>query len=94
MILLQHFVCICCLTKYSHIQKLVFKDIMKHASTDGQITLDIIGKISYLDAFLHEVLRLHPSAACWYDVTRFVEKYEPALVESLPAADHMRRQYH
>jgi cytochrome P450 family 4 len=71
-----------CLTKYPHIQKLVFEDIMNHASTDGPITLDMIGKMIYFDAFIHEVLRLYPPVGV---IVRYLTRRTNLLGESLPA---------
>ena len=55
---------------------------MNHAPTDGSITLDMIGKMTYFDAFLKEVLRLHPHAGL---IRRDLSKRTNLLGESLPA---------
>ena len=57
-----------CLTKYPNVHKLVLEDILKHAPTHGQITLDSLEKMSYFEAFLYEVLRMYPP---WVKVTQF-----------------------
>jgi cytochrome P450 len=72
-----------CLTKYPLIQKLVFEEIMNHASKEGTITLDMIGKMVYFDAFMHEVLRLCPPVGM---IARVVTRRTNLLLgESLPA---------
>lgn len=71
-----------CLTQYPRIQKLVFEEITKHASTTGPITLDMIGKMTYFDAFLHEVLRLHPPVGV---ISRALSRTTNLLGEPLPA---------
>ena len=57
-----------CLCRYPEIQERVYQDIVKHAprtststteSRDGVIDLEIVEKMTYLDAFMKEVLRLH-----------------------------------
>ena len=71
-----------CLTKYPHIQKLVFEDILAHGPSDGPITVEDIAKMSYFDAFLHEVLRLYPPVGM---VVRDVARKTNLLGESIPA---------
>lgn len=71
-----------CITKYPHIQNLVYNDIMNHASTDGPITLDMIGNMTYFDAFLKEVLRFHPPVGL---ISRDLSRRANLLGESIPA---------
>jgi len=49
-----------CLIRYPHIQDRVVDDIKKNAPHAGTITLDLLDKMDYFDAFLNEVLRLYP----------------------------------
>jgi len=58
------------LCKYPDVQEKVYQDIKKHTCTDGSktnegnldITVRMIEKMTYLDAFMKEVLRLFPPA--------------------------------
>lgn len=76
------------LTKHPHIQKLVFKDIMDHTtSTDGPITLEMIKKMTYFDAFLHEVLRLHPPVGM---IARDLSRRTNLVGESIPAGTRIQ----
>ncbi|KAL7457871.1 hypothetical protein ACHAWC_011441 [Mediolabrus comicus] len=57
-------------------------DILAHGPSDGPITVEDIGKMSYFDAFLHEVLRLYPPVGM---VVRDVARKTNLLGESIPA---------
>ena len=50
------------LCKYPDVQEKVFQDIKNHApkGKDSVITMDMIEKMSYFDAFMKEVLRVYP----------------------------------
>ncbi|KAL7538392.1 hypothetical protein ACHAWF_006074 [Thalassiosira exigua] len=71
-----------CLTEYPHIQKLVFDDIMKHAPRNSSATLESLDNMTYVDAFLNEVLRLYPPVGM---IVRNTSKCVPLLGVDIPA---------
>ncbi|KAL3772373.1 hypothetical protein ACHAWU_005550 [Discostella pseudostelligera] len=46
--------------KHKEVEHLVVDDILKHSPKNARMTFESVEKMDYLDAFLKEVLRLHP----------------------------------
>jgi cytochrome P450 len=49
-----------CAIKYPHALELARKDVSMHAPKEGKIGIESTEKMTYLEAFINEVLRLHP----------------------------------
>lgn len=49
-----------CLGRYPDIQQKVYDDICKHSTTDEDVNLESIEKMTYFVAFINEVLRMFP----------------------------------
>jgi cytochrome P450 len=52
-------------TKHPDVQEKVYQDVMKYASSNGEIGIDDTAKMIYMNAFLQEVLRLYPPGG-WF----------------------------
>jgi len=70
-----------CLIQHPRVQSLVLEDILKHAPKEGQITLESLDKMSYLEAFLNEVLRLYPPVGM---VIRSTTQWVKLMGENIP----------
>eukprot|EP00584_Thalassiosira_punctigera_P013042 CAMPEP_0172558510 /NCGR_PEP_ID=MMETSP1067-20121228/79453_1 /TAXON_ID=265564 ORGANISM="Thalassiosira punctigera, Strain Tpunct2005C2" /NCGR_SAMPLE_ID=MMETSP1067 /ASSEMBLY_ACC=CAM_ASM_000444 /LENGTH=531 /DNA_ID=CAMNT_0013347887 /DNA_START=72 /DNA_END=1667 /DNA_ORIENTATION=- len=70
-----------CLIQHPHIQSLVLEDIMKYAPEEGQISLELLDKMTYFEAFLNEVLRLYPPVGM---IVRNTSEWVNLLGEQIP----------
>lgn len=71
-----------CLTKYPHVQKLLFDEIMKAHQSEENMSVDTVDKIEYLDCFLKEVLRMYPPVGV---TLRLASKNTSLLGDKIPA---------
>ncbi len=72
------------LCKYPSVQEKVFQDISEHAPKEkhGEISIDLIEKMSYFNAFMKEVLRLYPPVGV---IVRYNMKGETLKGVQVPA---------
>jgi cytochrome P450 len=47
-------------TQHPRVQNIVFEDVVRHAPPSTALTLELVDKMEYLNAFLQEVLRMYP----------------------------------
>lgn len=66
------------LCKHPDIQQKLFDEINKHSPLDKNedITIEILGKMSYFDAFMKEVLRMFPPAGLVFRYNKREEKFK------------------
>ncbi len=76
------------LCKYPDVQEKVFQDINKHSPKEEglDITMDLIEKMSYFDAFMKEVLRLYPPVGI---IIRYNVKEENLKGAKVPAGTRL-----
>lgn len=60
---------------YPDIQQRVYADVCKHSTTDSDVDSESVEKMTYLDAFLNEVLRLYPPIGMMIRVTTREERW-------------------
>lgn len=64
------------LGKYPAIQQRVYEDICKHVKMDSEINAESVEKMTYMNAFLNEVLRLYPPVGFIFRVTTQEEHWK------------------
>eukprot|EP00980_Cylindrotheca_fusiformis_P012419 scaffold3046_cov105-Cylindrotheca_fusiformis.AAC.18 len=47
-------------TQHPQVQNIVYEDIVRHAPSSTALTIEVVEKMEYLNAFLQEVLRMYP----------------------------------
>jgi cytochrome P450 len=47
-------------TQHPRVQNIVYEDVVRHAPPSTALTLEVVEKMEYLNAFLQEVLRMYP----------------------------------
>lgn len=68
------------LGKYPAIQQRVYEDICKHVKMDSEINAESVEKMTYMNAFLNEVLRLYPPVGFIFRVTTQEEHWKGYII--------------
>jgi cytochrome P450 len=63
------------LVTHPEIQERVFQDIARHAPNSGSLDIEVVDKMEYFNAFLQEVLRLHPPVGMYTRMNRCAETF-------------------